>query len=128
MSKPASVKTFKVFRGRVLSGRGRAHGIMSRGCHCLWHLLRYFSKELHAVWASWKCSPCRIQCRYVFDISDAGLNEILSNTRTNQQLTSFFALRLQTYLEQMLEMDRRSCHGVNNPATTTRRLIHLLLK
>ena len=35
-----------------------------------------------------------------FDISDASFKEILSHTRTTQQLTSFFAKRLQTYLEQ----------------------------
>ena len=35
-----------------------------------------------------------------FDISDASFKEILSRTRTTQQLTSFFAKRLQTYLEQ----------------------------
>ena len=33
MSKPTSMKTFQDFGGRVLSGYGRAHGIMSRGRH-----------------------------------------------------------------------------------------------
>ena len=33
ISKPMSMKTFQDFGGRVLSGYGRAHGIMSRGRH-----------------------------------------------------------------------------------------------
>ena len=88
------------FGGRVLSGRGRAHGIMLRGRHCVWHLLRYFSKELLVIWASWNAVPVEFNLDHAFDISDASLQEILSHTRTEQQLTSFFEKRLQTYLEQ----------------------------
>ena len=34
-----------------------------------------------------------------FDISGTCLKEVLSDTRAKQQLTSFFAKKLQTYLE-----------------------------
>ena len=44
--------------------------------------------------------PVEFNLDYAFDISDASLQEILSHTRTEQQLTSFFEKRLQTYLEQ----------------------------
>ena len=35
-----------------------------------------------------------------FDINDASLKEILSHTSSKQQPSSFFAKKLQTYLEQ----------------------------
>ena len=46
ISKLASVKTFKDLAD--VPGRRKAHGIMSRGRHFFWHLLRCFSKKLHA--------------------------------------------------------------------------------
>ena len=46
--------------------------------------------------------PVEITVDDAFDISDASLKEILSHTRTKQQLTSFFAKKLQAYLEEKM--------------------------
>ena len=56
MSNLASVKIFKGLGDK--SGCARVHGIMQCGRHCVWHLLRYFSKELHTIWVSWKYNLC----------------------------------------------------------------------
>ena len=120
MSNPSSVKIFKGLGDK--SGCARAQEIMQRGRHCVaqsGYLGNTISVEFSVDDA--------------FDISNASLKEILSHTRTKQQLTSFFAKKLQTYLEQKDIDFVIAGNGSTimpwgkNLATTTRKLIRLLL-
>ena len=73
---------------------------MSRGHHCV---DTYYDISLKNSTRSRRLGnavPVEFTVDDAFDISDTSLKEISYHTRTKQQLTSFFAKKLQTYLEQ----------------------------
>ena len=77
--------------------------LMGSGCVVVIAFDTYYDIFRKNSWWSGRLGnavPVEFNLDHAFDISDASLLEILSHTRTEQQLTSFFEKRLQTYLEQ----------------------------
>ena len=100
MSKPASMKTFKNMANMFCQDVEK----LMRSCRvAVTAFDTYYSISLKNSTQSGRLGnavPVEFTVDDAFDISDASLKENLSHTRTKQQLTSFFAKKLQTYLVQ----------------------------
>ena len=102
MSKSASVETFKdladVFRQDVEKLMGLFCVVVIMFDTYYDTSLKNSTRSVHLGYAV----PVGFTVDDAFDISDTCLKEVSSDTRVKQQLTSFFAKKLQTYLEQKI--------------------------
>ena len=98
MSKSASVETFKDLADVFFQDVEKLMGL----CHVVvitfdtYTSLKNSRRSMRLGYAV----PVGFTVDDAFDISGTCLKEVSSDTRVKQQLTSFFAKKLQTYLEQ----------------------------